>query len=91
MTLLSGQSKTNWEWGGRGVMKQKFIQLFIGLVLTTEGRYVGGERVPRKNLTQCFTVFRRTIVNLQAMFRIYIGFINTDADPDPNSACKTYF
>jgi hypothetical protein len=72
-------------------MKQKFIQLFIGLVLTTEGRYVGGERVPRKNLTQCFTVFRRTIVNLQAMFRIYIGFINTDADPDPNSACKIYF
>ncbi len=38
-------------------MKQKFIQLFIGLVLTTEGGYVGGERVPRKNLTQCFTVF----------------------------------
>jgi hypothetical protein len=38
-------------------MKQKFIQLFIGLVLTTEGRYVGGERVPRQNLSQCFTVF----------------------------------
>jgi hypothetical protein len=78
------------ESGGwrRGVMKQKFIQLFIGLVLTTKGRYVGGERVPRENLTQCFTVFLYKISqDLQTVFRICIGFNadpDSDSDPDPN-------